>query len=687
MSLTPAERRPRVDGQAALDRAKTSRDAATVLSIDPGSRPAPVIRSNGEEVAFEANPVSSFSKGLPHDRYGRADPAAYELFVRALHDPQPAGTANGFPAPLGTQNGPHAYPAGYAPWAGNGVAQGDRVRGWHYDVLVDGVPTQPALRKWESPLAGHSTDLMGPATAGVAMPPAPKLGSAELVAEMAEIYAMALVRDVPFDALTNPATAVRIDHATTFTLGELLAQLRALPWFDPAASPKGSEGGPLNACEARRRAARFEGAAGLTLKSLFRGSTKGAMQGPFLSQFLLVGSKGRSEGNIAFGVQDIDQRCHVMPDYRDYMTTWLEWLDVQNGARHVGSDLHGGKRFLTTPRDMASYVHVDQLYQAYFNATLLMFDRGVPFGKGLPETVQPTRAGFATWGPPHLLSLMAEVASRGLKAVRRQKFLIHRRARPEVIAARLALGTGADAAKLGAAAPAIAAMLAAYQTHAPKLLAWIERLNARNNDATPAARGLVPTFELASPDIARNVLLPMAFPEGSPMHPAYGAGHATVAGASITILKAFFDMLDASGVPRKLVDHGFRGDLVGHYDYLRTSDGPAALTIQGELDKLAGNIAIARNMAGVHYYTDYYESLRMGERIAVGILQEQMLTSPEPVKMAFDDFDGHRVTIAGVPGVGNAVGTATLTIAGMSTAEWWERNIACYLPEQAMAAE
>src|SRR6185436_18208399 len=35
--------------------------------------------------------------------------------------------------------------------------------------------------------------------------------------------------------------------------------------------------------------------------------------------------------------------------------------------------------------------------------------------------------------------------------------------------------------------------------------------------------------------------LPMAFPEGCPMHPSYGAGHATVAGACVTILKAFFD--------------------------------------------------------------------------------------------------------------------------------------------------
>src|SRR5206468_317619 len=34
-----------------------------------------------------------------------------------------------------------------------------------------------------------------------------------------------------------------------------------------------------------------------------------------------------------------------------------------------------------------------------------------------------------------------------------------------------------------------------------------------------------------------SVLLPMAFPEGSPTHPSYTAGHATVAGACVTILQ------------------------------------------------------------------------------------------------------------------------------------------------------
>ena len=51
-----------------------------------------------------------------------------------------------------------------------------------------------------------------------------------------------------------------------------------------------------------------------------------------------------------------------------------------------------------------------------------------------------------------------------------------------------------------------------------------------------------------------------------------------------------------------------------------------SLTVEGELNKLASNIAIGRDWAGVRYFTDYIESLRMGEKIAVGILEEQKLT-------------------------------------------------------------
>ena len=56
-------------------------------------------------------------------------------------------------------------------------------------------------------------------------------------------------------------------------------------------------------------------------------------------------------------------------------------------------------------------------------------------------------------------------------------------------------------------------------------------------------------------------LLPQAFPEGSPMFPAYGASHATVAGACTTILKAWFkedDKIENPQIPNpaKLLSTG-----------------------------------------------------------------------------------------------------------------------------------
>ena len=45
------------------------------------------------------------------------------------------------------------------------------------------------VRAWESESAGLALDLEGPDAQAVTMPPAPKLGSDELTAEMGEVYA------------------------------------------------------------------------------------------------------------------------------------------------------------------------------------------------------------------------------------------------------------------------------------------------------------------------------------------------------------------------------------------------------------------------------------------------------------------------------------------------------------------
>lgn len=176
---------------------------------------------------------------------------------------------------------------------------------------------------------------------------------------------------------------------------------------------------------------------------------------------------------------------------------------------------------------------------------------------------------------------------------------------------------------------------------------------AQNSSATVTPKPTLPSgFAVVADD--KNFLLPMAFPEGSPTHPAYGAGNATVAGACVTVLKAFFEMFDADGVtarewPGPVFVADFQDGSGGNANEggeLVAAPGSPTLTTQGELDKLAMKISNARNMAGVHYDTDYYESIRLGERIAVSILEEHLSMYRESVSMAFTSFGGEHVRIS-----------------------------------------
>jgi hypothetical protein len=131
-------------------------------------------------------------------------------------------------------------------------------------------------------------------------------------------------------------------------------------------------------------------------------------------------------------------------------------------------------------------------------------------------------------------------------------------------------------------------------------------------------------------------LLPMAFPEGCPTHPAYGAGHATVAGACVTVLKAFFDESFVIPDPVVPTDDGLA---------LTDFDGPA-LTLGGELNKLAYNVANGRNIAGVHWRTDATESIKLGEEVAIRYLREEKASFNEDFGgFSLTKFDGTTITV------------------------------------------
>jgi hypothetical protein len=197
------------------------------------------------------------------------------------------------------------------------------------------------------------------------------------------------------------------------------------------------------------------------------------------------------------------------------------------------------------------------------------------------------------------MALVCEVSTRALKAVWYHKWLVHRRLRPE------AFGGRVHNQKTGRFA---------YPIH-PDVI---------------DSEALVRVF-----DEHGSYLLPMAFPEGSPTHPAYGAGHATVAGACTTILKAWFQedwVLPAPVVPN---DDGTA---------LLPYDGPP-LTVGGELNKVAANVAIGRNGAGVHWLSDYYWSLRLGEAVALTILEEQKPSYNQSPTFELTSFDGERIVV------------------------------------------
>lgn len=505
----------------------------------------------------QADKRGTFSKGLKHDPVtGLVDVAAFTEFANALSSARTAvfGAIEGI---------------------------SDTHRGF-------GKYTRP----WVNPVAGRAFAVVGGDPQQFAIPVAPAFGSDELTFEIAENYWMAAMRDIPFSQYgSNPlaeAAALELTDLRNAALAERAADGKPNEELAPTA------------------------AGAITPQLLFRGLTPGDRVGPYLSQFLIH--------PIPFGVQGFHQRNKTLRAGQDFMTQWREWLDVQNGAprgfvpSHFDDELH----YVRNGRDLSQWVHIDVLFQGYFNACLMLLQGAAApssIGGGIgssSSSVSPYAApglkqeGFGTLGAPGHIGMMCEVAALALKAVWFQKWYVHLRLRPEAYAGRIEL-----------------------ERSAPGTF----NLPASLMNST-AVKGNVYRHGTA--------LLPMAFPEGSPMHPAYGAGHATVAGACVTILKALFDV---SGEFPNPVDMSV--DQTGHETLMAYTLGP--LTIEGELNKLASNIALGRNIAGVHWRSDGTYSLQLGEQVAIKLLEAYARSyaelSPGATAFQFTKFDGTQHTV------------------------------------------
>lgn len=71
-----------------------------------------------------------------------------------------------------------------------------------------------------------------------------------------------------------------------------------------------------------------------------------------------------------------------------------------------------------------------------------------------------------------------------------------------------------------------------------------------------------------------------------------------------------------------------------------------ALTVGGELNKLASNISLGQDVAGVHWRSDGIEGLTLGEAVAMKVLAQLRTTYPEHFDgFRFTRFDGKAITI------------------------------------------
>ena len=438
-----------------------------------------------------------------------------------------------------------------------------------------------------NPQASLAFDTEGVDSHQLTMPPAHPIDSAERAAEAVEVYWMALARDVPFTEYgEEPLT-----QAAIADLNGLSTSIFVTP---------------------------------VTAANLFRlglgGEQFSDLIGPFISQFLLV--------PFNEGVIPIDHKIRTYRSLadggRDFLADVASWLAAEDGQVTIDASAVADPvfRHVRSGRDLAQYVHIDvvyQLNQEYVNAKSILVGEGAEIPAGIPSAplsptnpyrTSRTQEGFPTLGAGFIVAMLGEVSQRALQAQWVQKWLVHRVLRPEAFSG-----------------------LVHFQMTQGRY-PFLHR-DILNSPALPLV------FE-------RNgtYLLPQTFPEGSPLHPAYASGHATIAGACATLLKAFFD--ETTKITSLFTPQVPTPDGLSLVDY--TGADADQMTVGSELNKPASNEARGRHIAGVHWHSDGVEAMLLGEQVAIALLQDVKQTLNEFrtggfSEFTFHDFQGNVVNI------------------------------------------
>jgi hypothetical protein len=321
----------------------------------------------------------------------------------------------------------------------------------------------------------------------------------------------------------------------------------------------------------------------VTRKSLFRGVGEGELVGPYVSQFLVQ--------DINLGAHTIVQQSLVKTGV--YGITEANWLAIQNGAVPVPQTTSAAL-YTATPRVLGSFVHIDFVYQAFLYASAYLLGNGAQRNEAFPMLAKETNFVNSS-GPADIAAAIGEISRHALKATWVQKWRKHLRLRPEAMAGRIVKEEAGD--------------LPVGTVHPEVFTTGLNTINAVK--AANVAEG------------GDNAAwLPLQYAEGSPTHPSYNAGHAGIAGACAALLKMYFKDGAWSSLGTSAVE-----SVAGLAPVAYAEADVGDMTIHGEINKLASNMAYGRDFSGVHYRIDGSEGILLGEKVAIQWMKDNAAQS------------------------------------------------------------
>src|ERR1700682_4429206 len=313
LGIDPSAARAEEKGLTGAARADEAREIRVKAANRERAVPIPPHPTSGDENRY-ADQSGTYTKGLPHDTFGRVDLNAFATLVTALNS------------------------------------------GDHEDfekIIVGGT------RTLNCPQGGFAFDLEGTDAyqfGAPLVPAAPAAASDLSAAELLEHYWASLLRDVPFTQYASNTTAIQAAQETS---GLQVYQ------------------GPRN------------GSGIVTPDLLFRGAFPGETLGPYISQFFIKPT--------FLGQQPISQQQTTYLADFDYMTSFSDWLTVQNGnVTGLTNQIDPQLRYVHSGRDLAAWTHNDGLYPPSLGAYLVLNTIKAPLNPGNPYIGSRTDESFWT---------------------------------------------------------------------------------------------------------------------------------------------------------------------------------------------------------------------------------------------------------------------------------------------------